>query len=186
MNAQAQTQPSQSTLKNTENVNQGNKNAKNVHEKSIFSWTAPLRPFKRRSRDFWVTVISITSIFSFILFLVEGIMPVILIISLIFLFYVLFTVEPEKIEYSITNKGIKIADKETRMENFNRFWFAQRLDSEVLVLEMFSLPGRLELVINPKDKDKIRKTLLKFIIEEEATPSKLDRATEWFANKLPQ
>src|SRR3989344_2388837 len=80
-------------------------------EKDLHSWKAPSRPFKKRGREFWVTVLSIAALLAFVLFLAEGVMPVILIISLVFLFYVLSTVTPEEIEYKITNRGVKVADK---------------------------------------------------------------------------
>src|SRR3989344_7902443 len=129
---------------------------KEIPEKDVFSWRAPERPFKRRDRQFWITIIAIASIFGLILFLAEGVMPVILIISLIFLFYVLSTVEPEETIYTVTNKGIKISEKLTDWQVLTRFWFTKRLDSDLLVFDMNVVPGRLELVVHSKDKDKIR------------------------------
>jgi hypothetical protein len=180
------TTPDQNILKN-EAVNRGGMQVPRPSpEKNLFVWKAPSRPFKRRNKDFWMTVMAIAGVFGLILFLVEGVMPVILIISIIFLFYVLSTVEPENIEYSITNKGVKIADKRIDMELLTRFWFARRFNNELLVFETRMMPGRLELVINTKDKEKIRKVLLEYLSEEEVSPSGLDRAANWFSKKLPQ
>ena len=86
-------------------------------ERDLVTWTAPARPFKRRDRQFYVTTFAIAGIVSLVLFLAEGAMPVILIISLVFLYYVLSTVEPESIEYKITNRGIKIAGRLTPWQN---------------------------------------------------------------------
>ena len=154
-------------------------------EENLFSWKAPARPFKRRDRQFWMTLIAIATILGLILFLIEGAMPVILIIALVFLFYVLSTVKPEEIDYQITNKGVRIADKRTDMGVFTRFWFTRRFNSELLVFEMVVLPGRLEVVINSKDKETIKKVLSTYLNEEEAPPSGLDKAANWFAKKLP-
>jgi len=178
--------PSQNTSEN-EVVDRGGVQAPRLSsEKTLFVWRAPSRPFKRRNKDFWMTVMAIAGVFGLILFLVEGVMPVILIISIIFLFYVLSTVEPESIEYTVTDRGVKIADKRTDMELLTRFWFARRYNDELLVFETRMVPGRLELVINTKDKEKIRKVLLEYLSEEEASPSSLDRATNWLSKKLPQ
>lgn len=155
-------------------------------EADLLVWTAPARPFKRRDRQFYVTTISIASLVSLILFLAEGAMPVILIISLIFLYYVLSTVEPENIEYKITNKGIKIANKTTLWEQMGRFWFSKRYSSDLLVFETFVLPGRMELVVDQTQKEQIKKVLAKYLTEEEISPSKLDRAVDWFSKKMPQ
>jgi hypothetical protein len=154
-------------------------------EKDLVTWIAPARPFKRRNKEFYITMIVIAAIVGLILFLVEGFMPVILIISLVFLFYILSTVEPEEVEYKITNKGIVIAGRRTGWDILLRFWFSRRFDSELLIIETLVLPGRLELVIRLEDKEKIKKALLKFIPEEETPPSTLDRAANWFSRKLP-
>jgi len=154
-------------------------------EKMLFSWSAPARPFKRRDRDFWVTIFVITIIVGLLLFFAEGFMPVILIISVVFLYYILSTVEPEDIEYKITTWGVKMADKLNTWDKLNRFWFTKRFNDELLVFEAFTLGGRLEIVIKPSDKDKIKKILLKYILHEEAPPSVFDKATNWFSKKLP-
>lgn len=154
-------------------------------EKLLLSWTAPARPFKRRDRDFWVTIIVITVIVGLILFFAEGFMPVILIISVIFLYYILSTVEPENIEYKITNRGIKMADKLNPWSNLNRFWFTKRFDDELLVLEANTMGGRLDIVIKSADKEKIKKELSEYLLHEEAPPSVIDKATNWFSKKLP-
>lgn len=154
-------------------------------EKELFTWKAPARPFKRRDRKFWTTVIAIATLFGVILFLVEGAMPVILIISIIFLYYVLSTVEPEVINYSITTWGVKVEDKRTEWDLITRYWFVEKLGSDVLVFETMVLPGRLELVVNKKDKEEIKKVLNKYVLYEEAPPSNLDKAANWFSKKLP-
>jgi hypothetical protein len=172
-----------STLKETSSTS--GERVKHEPEKDLIAWQATARPFKRRNREFYITVIAIAAVIGLILFLVEGFMPVILIISLVFLFYVLSTVEPEEIQYKLTNKGIYIAERKTEWENLIRFWFSRRFDSQLLIIETFSLPGRLELVIDPGQKDEIRKTLLNYIPEEETPASGLDRAANWFSKRLP-
>jgi len=154
-------------------------------EKDLFSWHAPARPFKRRDREFWVSVIAIAAVVGFIFYIIEGIMPVLLLISLVFLFYILSTVVPEQIEYKITTWGVRIANRRTDWEFLGRFWFSKRLESDLLVFSTFNLPGRLELVINAKDKATLKKVIASHITEEEAPPTNLDRAANWVAKKLP-
>lgn len=155
-------------------------------EKDLVSWIAPARPFKRRDRQFYVTTISIAGMVCLILFLAEGAMPVILIISLIFLYYVMSTVAPDDIEYRITNKGVKVGGKRTDWDYLGRFWFSKRYDSELLVLETTYLPNRMELVVKPEIKEEIRKVLKEYLVEEEISPSNLDKVVDWFSKKLPQ
>ncbi len=154
-------------------------------EKELVVWTAPARPFKRRNRDFFVTVIAMAVVAGLVLFLIEGFLPVILIISLVFLFYVMATVEPQNIDYKITNKGINIAGKLTDWNTMGRFWFTTRLDSELLVIETSTLPGRLELVVNSEVKAQIQKALSDYLTHEEIPASNLDKAANWFSKKMP-
>jgi hypothetical protein len=55
-----------------------------------------------------------------------------------------------------------------------------------LNLEIFVLPGRMELVIDPLKKEEIRRTLHEYLTEEEIPPTRMDKAIDWFSRKLPQ
>jgi len=112
-------------------------------------------------------------------------MPVILIISLVFLYYVLSTVEPENIEYKATTRGIKIAGRLTPWQNLTRFWFGRRFDNSLLIVETPMVPGRIEIVIRPEIKDELRKKITAYIPYEEVPASGIDRVTNWVATKLP-
>lgn len=155
-------------------------------EKDLVVWFAPARPFKRRNREYYITLLAMAAIVGLILFFAEGSMPVILIISLVFLFYVLNTVEPEGVEYKITTKGVKVAGRKTEWDKMVRFWFSRRFDSDLLIIETLTLPGRMELVVMPEKKEEIKKALAKYLPDEEAPPSFLDKLANWFSKKLPQ
>lgn len=154
-------------------------------EKDLLNWSAPARPFKRMNREFWITIIAMAAIVGLVLFFAEGFMPVILIISIIFLVYVLTTVEPENISYTVTNRGIKIGEKTFEWENLIRFWFSKRFDSPLLIVQKYGIPDRLEFVISRDDKENLKTTLLKYIPEENVPPSSLDKAASWFSKKIP-
>jgi hypothetical protein len=155
-------------------------------ERELITWTAPSRPFKRYGRRFYVTIFSIVGIISIILFVAEGLMPVILLVSLIFLFYVLSTVPPENIEYKITNMGVNIAGKKTGWQNIVRFWFSSKTGSDILTFSTVMLPGRMELVINPEIKDKLKKEISAYVPYEEMPPSAFDKIAGWLISKLPE
>ena len=157
----------------------------NQKEQDLFAWRAPSRPFKTRSREFYVTLFAITGLVGLILFIAEGAMPVVLLIAIVFLFYILSTVAPEEIEYRITNRGIKIAGSKTDWQMMGRFWFTRRMESDLLVIETFTIPGRLELVVKSEEIETIRKNLSSYLTEEEVQPSGLEKAANWFSSKLP-
>ncbi len=153
-------------------------------EKELFTWSAPSRPFKRQSREFYITALSVAVLFGLILYFIDGIMPVLLIVAFGFLFYVLSTIEPEKIDYKITSYGIRIANSLTPWENFIRFWFSERMGSHVLVLEVGGIIGRIELIYEEKDKPAIEKILRKYLLHDEAVPTVLDKGANWVARKI--
>ena len=155
-----------------------------IAEKTLFSWKAPARPFKRQSREFYVTAVSIAVLVGLILFLIDGIMPVLLIVAFCFLFYVLYNVEPEKLEYKITTLGIRISESLIPWEDLGRFWFSERMGSKVLVLERSGIIGRIELVYSKKNEKEIEKDLKKYLLNEEAAPNILDKSSSWVANKI--
>jgi hypothetical protein len=154
-------------------------------ERELLTWIAPARPFKRRDRQFYTTIFAIAGIISLILFLAEGIMPVILIVALVFLYYILSTVPPENVEYKITSKGVKIAGKLTEWQAMSRFWFGERSGSEILIFETFLMPGRIEVMINPEIKDSLKHEISAYIPFEEIPASGLDKVTNWVSKKLP-
>ncbi len=157
----------------------------NQKETDLFVWRAPSRPFKTRNREFYVTLFAITGLVGLILFIAEGAMPTVLLIAIVFLFYILSTVAPEEIEYKITNRGIKISEVRTEWNLMGRFWFTQRMGSDLLVIETFVIPGRLELVVKGEDVEIIRKNLSTYLTEEEIQSSGLEKAANWFSSKLP-
>ncbi len=150
------------------------------------SWTADARPFMSRSKDFWVRLLSISFLIGVILFIVEGPMPVLLMAALIFLFWTLTTVRPEKVTFSITNKGVRFDNKLTAFGEMGRFWFAVRPGAEVVVFELFRLPGRLELVVPEDKKKEVLEVLEKYLDHEEIAPNLLDKTANWASQYLPK
>lgn len=153
-------------------------------EKTMFEWTALSRPFQRRSREFYVRLLSAVGLVGAILFVIEGLMPVVLLGALVFLFYVLSTVEPERVEYKITSFGVRFAGRLTEWEKLGKFWFVNRLGADLLVFELFAIPGRLEMVINKSDIPQIEKELKKHLVHEEVPPNSFDKAANWASKKL--
>lgn len=155
-----------------------------VVEKEVFAWVAPARPFKRRDRRFYVTTFSMAGIVSLILFLAEGFMPVLLIISIVFLYYVLSTVEPENVDYKVNQAGVSVAGVVTDWKDIKRFWFTKRLDTDLLVLETTGLPGRMEMPVLPEIKEDLKKRLTAKIPFEETPASSIDNFIGWVSKKL--
>jgi len=156
-----------------------------AQEKTLFNWNSPARPFKPRSRDFYVKVISIAILFGVVLFVIDGIMPVLLIVALLFLFYVLSTVQPEQIQYKVTDKGIYIGEKRTDWDRLGRFWFSDKMGSRILNVEAANLTGKLEIMVPADHEDNITEILKRHLVNETVPPDFLDKAAHWASNRFP-
>ncbi|MBI4059116.1 hypothetical protein HY404_02640 [Candidatus Microgenomates bacterium] len=154
-------------------------------EEMLFSWKAPVRPFKARGSQFFSTVVLLGILLSVIGFVLEGPMVVVLVWAVVFLVFVLFSVPPEEIEYTITNKNIVIAGKKYGLDEVSRFWLTERWGHNLLVFEMpVRFPGRLEMVINSGDREKIKETLENYLTYEEEPPGMADKTASWLSKKL--
>ena len=153
--------------------------------KDLFVWQAPVRPFKKRNKEFFTTVFAVAFLTAVIFFVIGGLLPVVVIASLVFLVYVLSTIAPETVEHKIISRGISFAGKTYFWDQLTRFWTTQRFGSELLVVETIRLPGRLEFVINAEDKDKLRQLLSLKLPYEEASPTFLDKAASWLSKRVP-
>lgn len=154
-------------------------------EKELFSWKAPARPFKKRDKEFFTTVLALAFLIGLILFFVEGILPVAVVIALVFLVYVLSTVEPEEVEHAVTTKGVSFVGKKYRWEELTRFWFTKRFGNELLVFESLGIPNRIEMVVQEADKERIKNAVEDYLVYEEAAPNFLDKAAAWFSKQVP-
>lgn len=160
---------------------------KNVREEDLFTWRAPVRPFKRRDRQFFTTVGAIAVLVGLIMFLLEGLLPVAVIAALYFLLYVLSTIPPEEVEHKLTNKGLYFAGKKYSWDELTRFWFSDRFGTfgtELLIVEAARAPWRLEMVIQSQDKERLRREIEERLVYEEAAPNFLDKAASWLSKRV--
>jgi len=154
--------------------------------KVLLSWQAPARVFKKRSREFWSTALSIAFLLGVILFFIKEWLLIIVIVSAIFVYYVLSNVPPEAVEHQITNRGIRTGGRTYRWEEFLQFWISENFGQKVLNLETLArIPGRLELLLGSQGEKKLKTLLLKYLPEEEVEPSFLDRSASWLSEKIP-
>ena len=156
-----------------------------IKTKELFSWSAPIRPFKKQTKQFYTTIASVSVLLCIIFYLIQGLMSVFVILSLVFVTYVFSTVPPENVEHKITSKGVMFAGKLYLWEELIRFWFAQRFGASLLEIEATRLPGRLEMVINEADKIKIENILRSYVEMEEGKPTFMDKGAAWLSKHVP-
>ena len=154
--------------------------------KTLLTWKAPVRPFKRRDREFWTTAGSIAFLLAIILFFIKEWVLIIVIVAIMFVYYVLSNVQPEEIEHSITNRGIRFAGKDYPWEVLGQFWFTEKFGEKILnVQTLMMYPGRLQMLLGKTTEKQIADILKKYLLQETPEPTVIEKTTDWFSKKIP-
>ncbi|HUW21164.1 MAG TPA: hypothetical protein VMW41_00700 [Candidatus Bathyarchaeia archaeon] len=157
-----------------------------VKRELLLTWKAPVRPFKKRNKEFYSTAVAIAFLFGVILFFLKEWFLIIAIIALLFFVYILSTVPPEETEHQITNKGISTSGKNYSWDELGIFWFGEQWGEKVLNIRTpFQFPGTLILLLGMQKEEEINRLLSRFLNYEEVKLSWLEKATNWLSTKIP-
>ena len=81
-----------------------------VDVRTLISWTAPGRPFKKKKREFYMSVLLIFFLVELIVFLFAQFQLMLAIGAVTFLSIALSSVAPKDFHYRISTEGIKVED----------------------------------------------------------------------------
>ncbi len=161
---------------------------KPIPEETLVEWIAPARPFKKRSHQFFSTVLIIAILISLILFFAGQVLPVAVVISVVFLVYVTAVIPPQNVKYKLTNYGIYVEKEAFPWTVMGRFWFDTKSDQRVLEIELYRFPGRLTFVLidgqTPREKD-LETVLSEVLIQEKPEPTTYEKVAAWLKDKIP-
>lgn len=121
----------------------------------LYKWIVPSRIFIKRDQKWFVSIAFVILVFIILFAFLTDILPIIVLITLMFLIYILGTVEPHDVTHEITNKGIHTMSKIFTWEELKHFWFAKQMDWIKLYIDTnLTFPGRLIMLVKPgKDKE---------------------------------
>jgi hypothetical protein len=154
--------------------------------KTLLSWEAPVRVFKKREREYFTTIAAIVFLLIIILLFIEEWMLIILIIALTFLAYIMATVEPPKVDHKVTNRGIITGGRRYNWSELGRFWFEKKWDQTVLHIEsMVQFPSQLMLLLGKTNQDQVKKILSQYLLFEEPEKTWVDNASSWLSRRVP-
>ena len=100
----------------------------------VFSWKAPIRPYKKRSGLVLRFYLAVALLLSLIVFFFGDRILIIPIWAVLFLFYVLTITPPPEIENKITKFGLETAGLTLRWELLSDFYFSKRFGFYVLTV----------------------------------------------------
>lgn len=155
-------------------------------EKILLEWSAPSRPYKVRSREFYTTILSIAFLLGVILLLLKEFLLIGVIMAFAFLSYVLATYKPENAHHKITTRGVRTDNKLYDWSSLTNFWLKKQWDQEVIICKTVNaLPGVILLVLDPAKRENILKAIGEKLPLIKPTDSFVDKASNWLGNKIP-
>ncbi len=163
-------------------------NPQNPHEvKTLLEWSAPGRPFRRKSKEYYLTSILIMLLVEIILFLFSQYLLMLVVASLVFLAFVLNIVPPSNFRYRISTEGLTIEDHFFLWQELYDFYFKKREGVDVLHIRTHSyLPGELTLTLGNIDRNKIKSALLPYLpYREYIKPTFMEKSADWLTRNFP-
>jgi Ca2+/Na+ antiporter len=152
--------------------------------KTLLEWKAPARPFKRKSKEFFSTVLTIAALIVIILAFLKEWFAILAVIAFVFLVFVTGKTPPEEVEHKITTRGIVTGGTEFRWEQLGRFWFEEKDGQKILCVENFTFPHVLIMLINEADEKKLKEILLNYLPQENPSQTWIDKASHWLTTKI--
>ena len=158
---------------------------KPIPERTIFEWKSPSRPFKKRRRQYYTTLGTIVLLLSLILFFAGQVLPVAVVLSVAFLAYIMSTIPPHDIKQKITTYGIRQDDQVFYWQELGRFWFEDKLDQTMMLVEVYRFPNRLSLMLGQASKKDLTAIMSEILLLEKPELTTYDKAAKWLQEKVP-
>lgn len=155
---------------------------------TLISWTAPLRPFKKRSSIILRFYLSVAILLSLIIFFFGDKILLIPLWALLFLFYTLTITPPPDVENKITKFGVEVAGVTLRWEALSHFYFSSRFGFVVLTVVSRAPYYYHAYAVIPNNETKIQivKLLSEHLIFKEKPETTItDKIINWFSTLIP-
>ena len=135
------------------------------HEiKTLLSWTAPGRPFRKRTKQYFLTALLLMLLIEIVLFLFSQYALMLVVLSLVFVSFALAIVPPHDFHYRISTEGITIEDHFSLWQELYDFYFKKIEGVDVLQIRTHDLlPGVLTIPIHGLDKEHVKSVLLPYL-----------------------
>ena len=155
--------------------------------KTLLSWSAPGRPYRKRGKQFFLTAILICFLLEVILFLFSQYLLMIVVVSLLFLSFSFAIVPPKNFHYRISTEGITIEDHFFLWQELYDFYFKRREGVDVLKVRTHSfLPGELSIPLGDLDKAHVRSVMLPYLPYRELIKSTfMEKSADWLVKNFP-
>ena len=155
--------------------------------KTLLSWEAPSRPFRKKDRSFYTTIAILALLLVMIAFLAQEFLLIGVILSFAFVTYVLAFVPPHNITYTISTQGITVGEDFYFWHFLDSFWFKEKDGSKVLHIQTWlRFPAQIMLVLRREDEEKVKKIVARFLpFHEKPYKSWMEKWSESLQKHFP-
>ena len=160
----------------------------NYHDvRSLISWTAPGRPFRKKGREFYLSCLLIFMLIEVIVFLFGQYQLMLAVGAVTFLSIVMAAVPPKDFHYRISTEGVKVEDHFYIWAELYDFYF-KRIDKvDTLIVRTEALiPGELRITLGDISRDHARQVLINFLpYREVVRQSFMEKSGDWLSHNFP-
>jgi hypothetical protein len=155
--------------------------------KTLLSWKAPGRPYKKKGREYFINILLLTLAINVILFLFSQYLAMLVVVTLAFLAYALATVPPRDFHYKITTEGIMVEDYFLLWQELYDFYFKHRDGLDILHVGTKTFyPGELIIVLEGIPVEHVKSVLLPYLpYREYVSPTFVERWGSWLEKNFP-
>jgi len=155
--------------------------------RTLVTWSAPGRPFKQKTKAYYLNGLLIVFLIEVILFLFQQYLFMVVVGALYFLSITLATIPPRNFHYKISNQGIKVEDHFFIWEELYDFYFKKAEGVDVLVVRTKTLlPGEIHIPLGELHPQHVRKVLIGYIpYREVVRPTFMEKSADWLSHNFP-
>ena len=154
---------------------------------TLLEWTAPGRPFKKRTKQYYMTSLLIMLFVEVILFLFSQYLLMIVVLSLVFTSFVLTGIPPKNFNYRISTEGVMVEDSFFLWQELYDFYFKKVEGAETVHLRSEAFfPGEIVLTLGQEKEENVKRAILPFLpFREYVKPTFVEKAGEWLSENFP-
>ncbi len=154
----------------------------------LYSWKAPLRPYKKRSKNIIRFYVALALLLSMIVFFFGDKVLLVPIWVMLFLFYVLTITPPPEVENKFNKFGIETAGMTIRWELLSHFYFIKRFGYDVATVVTHEPYYLHAYMVMPDEivKKKVMEILSEHLIfQEKPQRTFTDKLVDIFSKLVP-
>lgn len=155
--------------------------------RTLVSWSAPGRPFKKKGKEFYLNGLLIVFLIEVILFVFSEYLLMFVVLALYFFAVAITSVPPQNFHYRISTQGIKVEDHFYIWDELYDFFFKRVEGLDVLVVRSRNIiPGELKIPLGDVPADHVRRVMINYIPYREVVRATfMERSGEWLAKNFP-